>query len=263
MHSDDRGPVRARVRCAPCPLLRPLTLRCTRRRGAADDPTWSPADPGAFPVKSSLREMGSRGLSSCGLCRAGLASREPRRISASRPGITGTDFGRAPGAVAHPGREGASLGRIWSGRAFGSSAGHLGRPTSSTHPSSRAPRSVSTSLNPRARLLEVRARGLSDVLAGYPAISRAAVLQAPGRRPDAVRPGHESRASPASHRTQIPASAEPAQHLRLPDDRLVSDSRPREARPGREMALREDRSAPHPMIASREPRNHAEIFERL
>ena len=185
MHSDDRGPVRARVRCAPFPLLRLLTLRCTRRRGAAegegaqrtgrgaaDDPTWSPADPGDFPVKSSLREMGSRGLSSCGLCRAGLASREPRWISASRPGITGTDFGRAPGAVAHPGREGASLGRIWSGRAFGSSAGHLGRPTSSTHPSSRAPRSVSTSLNPRARLLEVRARGLSDVLAGYPTISR-------------------------------------------------------------------------------------------
>ena len=62
--------------------------------------------------------------------------------------ITGTDFGRAPGAVAHPGRGGASLGRIRSGRAFGSSAGHLGRPTSSTHPLSRAPRSVSTSLNP-------------------------------------------------------------------------------------------------------------------
>ena len=119
------------------------TTPCT-----ADDPTRSPADPGAFPVKSSLREMGSRGLGSCGLCRAGLASREPRWISASRSGITGTDFGRAPGAVAHPGRGGASLGRIRSGRAFGSSAGHLGRPTSSTHPSSRAPRSVSTSLNP-------------------------------------------------------------------------------------------------------------------
>ena len=179
MHGDDCGPVRARVCCAPFTLLRLLTLHCTRRRGAAegegaqqrergaaDDPTGPPADPGAFPVKSSLREMGSRGLSSCGLCRAGLASREPRWISASRPGIPGTDFGRAPGAVAHPGRGGASLGRIRSGRAFGSSAGHLGRPTSSTHPSSRAPRSVSTSLNPRARLLEVRAHGLSDDLAG-------------------------------------------------------------------------------------------------
>ena len=184
MHSDDRGPVRARVRCAPFPLLRLLTLRCTRRRGAAegegaqrtgrgaaDDPTWSPADPGDFPVKSSLRKMSSRGLSSCGLCRAGLASREPRWISASRPGITGTDFGRAPGAVAHPGRGGASLGRIRSGRAFGSSAGHLGRPTSSTHPSSRAPRSVSTALNPRARTSSRRAHGLSDVLTGYPTIS--------------------------------------------------------------------------------------------
>ena len=37
----------------------------------------------------------------------------------------------------------------------------------------RAPRRASTSLNPRERLLEVRARGLSDVLGGYPAISRA------------------------------------------------------------------------------------------
>ena len=199
MRSDDRGPVRARVRCAPFPLLRLLTLRCTRRRGAAegeeaqrtgrgaaDDPTRSPADPGDFPVKSSLREMGSRGLSSCGLCRAGIASREPRWISASRPGITGTEFGRAPGAVAHPGRGGASLGRIRSGRAFGSSASHLGRPTSSTHPSSRAPRSVSTSLNPRARTSSRRARGLSDVLTGYPTISP----PAPPRRdaPNPCRP---------------------------------------------------------------------------
>ena len=32
--------------------------------------------------------------------------------------------------------------------------------------------SASTSLNPRERLLEVRSRGLSDDLAGYPAISR-------------------------------------------------------------------------------------------
>ena len=37
----------------------------------------------------------------------------------------------------------------------------------------RAPRRASTSLNPRERLLEVRARGLGDVLGGYPAISRA------------------------------------------------------------------------------------------
>ena len=40
-----------------------------------------------------------------------------------------------------------------------------------------APRLASTSLNPRERLLEVRARGLSDVLGGYPTISRTA---APG-----------------------------------------------------------------------------------
>ena len=43
-----------------------------------------------------------------------------------------------------------------------------------------APRLARSSLNPRARLLEVRARGLSDVLGGYPAISRTA---APGADP--------------------------------------------------------------------------------
>ena len=36
-----------------------------------------------------------------------------------------------------------------------------------------SPRRTSTSLNPRERLPEVRSRGLSDVLDGYPAISRA------------------------------------------------------------------------------------------
>ena len=36
-----------------------------------------------------------------------------------------------------------------------------------------------SSLNPRERLLEVRARGLSDVLAGYPAISRTAAPTSP------------------------------------------------------------------------------------
>ena len=36
MHGDTRGPVRARVCCAPFTLLRLLTLHCTRRRGAAE-----------------------------------------------------------------------------------------------------------------------------------------------------------------------------------------------------------------------------------
>ena len=42
--------------------------------------------------------------------------------------------------------------------------------------------SARSSLNPRARLLEVRARGLSDDLAGYPAISRTAVTASAGPR---------------------------------------------------------------------------------
>ena len=36
MHSDDHGPVRARVCCATFPLLRLLTLHCTRKRGVAE-----------------------------------------------------------------------------------------------------------------------------------------------------------------------------------------------------------------------------------
>ena len=52
------------------------------------------------------------------------------------------------------------------------------------------PQPASTSLNPRARLPEVRARGLSDVLGGYPMISRTAAPGAdPPRTPRrAVRP---------------------------------------------------------------------------
>ena len=35
VHGDDRGPVRARVCCVPFPLLRLLTLHCTRKGGVA------------------------------------------------------------------------------------------------------------------------------------------------------------------------------------------------------------------------------------
>ena len=52
-----------------------------------------------------------------------------------------------------------------------------------------SPRRTRSSLNPRERLLEIRSRGLSDVLDGYPAISRTAA-PAPGaaRRRDAAGP---------------------------------------------------------------------------
>ena len=65
-----RRSVRVRVCCAPFPLLRPLTLHCTRRRGAAEGegaqqtekgaadgkrrsgrPGAAPADPGVFLVR--------------------------------------------------------------------------------------------------------------------------------------------------------------------------------------------------------------------
>ena len=66
-----------------------------------------------------------------------------------------------------------------------------------------APRLASTSLNPRARTSGRRARGLSDVLGGYPAISRtaapgAAAPRTPGR---ALRPRERrsDRRGPTAH----------------------------------------------------------------
>ena len=64
---------------------------------------------------------------------------------------------------------------------------HVG---TSFSPRGRAP-CARSSLNPRARLLEVRARGLSDDLGGYPAISRTATLASDAaRHRDAAGPRH-------------------------------------------------------------------------
>ena len=80
------------------------------------------------------------------------APRRPRGPRGRRPGPRG----RAP---APPARRGSPVDAPRRARKY------LGRARSS--------------LNPRERLLEVRARGLSDVLAGYPAISRTAAPTSP------------------------------------------------------------------------------------
>ena len=51
VHSGDRGSVRARVCCAPFPLLRPSTLHCTRRRGAAEGEGAQQTEKGAADGK--------------------------------------------------------------------------------------------------------------------------------------------------------------------------------------------------------------------
>ena len=68
MHSDDRGPVRARVCCAPFTLLRLLTLHCTRRRGAAEGEGAQQTEKGVAddPARSSRgASITQAGLSAC------------------------------------------------------------------------------------------------------------------------------------------------------------------------------------------------------
>ena len=96
-----------------------------------------------------------------------------------------------------------------------------------------APRLASTSLNPRARLLEVRARGLSDVLGGYPTISRtaapgAAAPRTPGcalrtreRRSDRRGPA-ERKWSAQESTAMSPLNNLPVGALRLDDDAVVT-----------------------------------------
>ena len=58
MHGDTRGPVRARVCCAPFTLLRLLTLHCTRRRGAAEGEGAQQTERGAADAKACRRRPG-------------------------------------------------------------------------------------------------------------------------------------------------------------------------------------------------------------
>ena len=59
MHGDTRGPVRARVCCAPFTLLRLLTLHCTRRRGAAEGEGAQQTGKGAADAKACRRRPGA------------------------------------------------------------------------------------------------------------------------------------------------------------------------------------------------------------
>ena len=68
----------------------------------------------------------------------------------------------------------ASVGRLRALEEVSGPSPHRAGPARTSHPDrgGAPPESSRSSLNPRARLLGVRSRGLSDVLAGYPAISR-------------------------------------------------------------------------------------------
>ena len=68
----------------------------------------------------------------------------------------------------------ASVGRLRALEEVSGPSPHRAGPARTSHPDrgGAPPESSRSSLDPRARLLGVRSRGLSDVLAGYPAISR-------------------------------------------------------------------------------------------
>ena len=73
----------------------------------------------------------------------------------------------------------------------------------------------------------------------------------------------DSRAPRASHRTRVPAPAEPVNVVPAVTRLGHPVPRPRGARSGRKMALWEDRSTPHPIVPFSKPRNHAEISGRI
>ena len=92
VHNDDHGPVRARVCCAPFPLLRPLTLHCTRRRGAAEGKGAQQTEKGAADGKKRSRRGRPpriRGSSAPGTMRVTTATAPPRG-SGGPPGEKGS-----------------------------------------------------------------------------------------------------------------------------------------------------------------------------
>ena len=161
--------------CAPFRLLRPFTLRCTGKRGAAESE-------GARQTEKSAAD-GSRvgGVTTCE-----APSRHAKRPAGrGRPNRPGAPPRRAPPpssgfAVAGAPARWCAWGS-WddSGRAVVQicckGAPDRDRPRGEArniNDSPPEPRRARSSLEPRERLLEVRARGSSDVLAGQVTCSR-------------------------------------------------------------------------------------------
>ena len=92
MHSDDRGPVRARVCYAPFPLLRLVTLHCTRKRGAAEGEGAQQTERGVADAKvrrgrPSAIPRGPRATRR-GLRNASPAQRNPPHLAPCEPSVT-------------------------------------------------------------------------------------------------------------------------------------------------------------------------------
>ena len=80
VHNDDHRPGRVCVCCAPFPLLRPLTLHCTRRRGAAEGEGAQQTEKGAADGKRRSRRRRPpriRGSSAPGTMRVTTATAPP------------------------------------------------------------------------------------------------------------------------------------------------------------------------------------------
>jgi len=162
---------------APAPPLQPRRPEGRVSLQVCGDPLRPRRPGGVDSVMSpqvALCEAGSRESSAGGFCRAGLATRGARggvlrwaRIT--QAGLSACRPRPAPGSV----RAAPGIGR--------EPARGRRRPGPGPAPSRPAPAgSARSSLDPRERLPEVRARGSSDDLGGYPTISR------PGDTPGAA-----------------------------------------------------------------------------
>ena len=146
-----------------------VVIHCGRGAPGGVDSVMSP--------QVALCEVSWRESSAAGFRRAGLARREAgwivlRWARITQAGLSACRPRPAPGSV----RAAPGIGR--------EPARGRRRPGPGPAPSRPAPAgSARSSLNPRERLLEVRARGLSDDLGGYPTISR------PGDTPGAAGSG--------------------------------------------------------------------------
>ena len=194
-----------------------------------------PSGSGA-PRGEPLDAMGRVGLlkrSGAGAC-PNLLQRRPATGSTTRRSAEYQRFfSRAPA------RSGP-LQQIWTNGAASGPSPRGGRRLDGDHDEhpdgrmgSRERRPVaSTSLDPRARLLEVRARGSSDVLGGYPTISRTAA------------PAHSAPWTPRRRDLDAPA---PKRALRTRECSSNRRSRVRNARLGEEGEARAGPVSPAPL----------------
>ena len=215
MLGDDRGPVRARVCCAPFPLLRLLTLHCTRRRGAAEGEGAQQTEKGVAddPAPPRIRHYASRDQRVPAPTRAEPGPRRPgvRRGAPDRGPVIVLTAGSVRVLVPVPVRSFALISRAGVGKSNPATPGASVPACVSASPTCRTPprrgcrRAARSSGNRRDRHLTREHVPLADVLAGQVTISRTRLGRAGmgrGSRPGRRRHRAGSRPIPGAARTE-------------------------------------------------------------